>query len=184
MKRGEVYRVALDPAVGAEKQKTRPCIVVRRNMVDDASEARNPLTIVVPLNDANGRSGNLLNVFLPAGVAGATKTSLAVCSQVRALDKRRFVGRKLGEVPADTMRLIDRACASFSRWTSSSGFQPPVRTKLFQYHTPHAPTRADQTIRMTPQFGSRARTPMHISANRYGKKSSAWRMPNCTQPLR
>ena len=77
-------------------------------MIDEASEGRNPLTIIVPLNDANERSGNLLNIFLPEGVAGTTKASLAVCSQVRALDKRRFVGKKLGEVPADTMRLIDR----------------------------------------------------------------------------
>jgi mRNA interferase MazF len=108
LKRGEVYRVALDPTVGAEKQKTRSCVVVRRNMIDEAAEERNPLTIIVPLNDANERSGSVLNVFLPGGVAGTTKASLAVCSQVRALDKRRFVGKKLGDVPAETMRLIDR----------------------------------------------------------------------------
>jgi mRNA interferase MazF len=108
LKRGEVYRVALDPTVGAEKQKTRPCIVVRRNMIDEAAEARNPLTIIVPLNDANERSGDLLNVFLPKGAAGTTKDSLVVCSQVRSLDKRRFVGNKIGEVSTETMRLIDR----------------------------------------------------------------------------
>lgn len=109
MKRGEVYSVALDPTVGAEKQKTRPCVIVRRNMIDQAAEDRNPLTIIVPLNDANNRPGNLLNIFLSKGVAGTTKDSLVVCSQIRALDKRRFIGEKLGEIPPETMRLIDRA---------------------------------------------------------------------------
>jgi mRNA interferase MazF len=109
LKRGDVFRVALDPTVGAEKQKTRPCVIVRRNMIDDATEQRNPLTIIVPLNDANGRPGNALNVFLPKGVAGTTKDSLVVCSQVRALDKRRFVGEKLGDVPREELRLIDHA---------------------------------------------------------------------------
>jgi mRNA interferase MazF len=109
LKRGDVFRVALDPTVGAEKQKTRPCVIVRRNMIDDAAEQRNPLTIIVPLNDANGRLGNALNVFLPKGVAGTTKDSLVVCSQVRALDKRRFVGEKLGNVPQEKLHLIEHA---------------------------------------------------------------------------
>jgi mRNA interferase MazF len=107
VKRGEVYRVALDPTVGAEKQKTRPYVIVRRDMIDEASEQRNPLTIIVPLNDAGGREGNALNVFVSRGVAGATKDSLVVCSQVRALDKRRFVGKKLGEMPTEIMQAID-----------------------------------------------------------------------------
>jgi len=78
-------------------------------MVDQAAEDRNPLTIIVPLNDANNRPGNLLNIFLSKGVAGTTKDSLVVCSQIRALDKRRFIGEKLGEIPPETMRLVDRA---------------------------------------------------------------------------
>ena len=78
-------------------------------MIDDTAEQRNPLTIIVPLNDANGRPGNTLNVFLPKGVAGTTKDSLVVCSQVRALDKRRFAGEKLGDVPREKLRLIDHA---------------------------------------------------------------------------
>jgi len=108
VKRGDVYYVALDPTIGAEKQKTRPCVIVRRNMIDEASEERNPLTIVVPLNDANGRQGNTLNAFVPRGIAGTTKDSLVVCSQLRAVDKRRFTGDKVGELPAAIMQHVDR----------------------------------------------------------------------------
>lgn len=108
MKRGDVYYVALDPTIGAEKQKTRPCVIVRRNMIDEASEERNPLTIVVPLNDAKGREGNTLNAFVPRGIAGMTKDRLVVCSQLRAVDKRRFSGDKVGELPAAIMRDVDR----------------------------------------------------------------------------
>lgn len=108
MKRGDVYYVALDPTIGAEKQKRRPCVIVRRDMVDEASEQRNPLTIVVPLNDANGRRGNMLNAFVPRGTAGTTKDSLVVCSQIRAVDKRRITGDKVGELPPEIMRHLDR----------------------------------------------------------------------------
>lgn len=111
MKRGEVYYVALDPTIGVEKQKTRPCVIVRRDMVDEVSEERNPLTIVVPLNDAKGREGNTLNAFVPRGTAGTVKDSLVVCSQIRAVDKRRFAGDKVGELPPKIMRQVDRGLA-------------------------------------------------------------------------
>jgi mRNA interferase MazF len=103
-----VYRVALDPTVGAEKRKTRPCVIVRRDMIDASGERRNPMTIVVPLNDAHDRVENVLNILVPSGVGGTTKPSLVVCSQLRAVDKRRFVGERMGRLPQDVMVRVDR----------------------------------------------------------------------------
>jgi mRNA interferase MazF len=104
VKRGEVYRFALDPTVGSEMQKTRPCVIVQR----DLQTERSPITIVCPLTDANGRPGNVLNPAVPAGAGGTTKDSLVSCHQVRALDRRRAVGPKLGDLPPDIMVAVSR----------------------------------------------------------------------------
>ena len=107
MKRGEIYRFALDPTVGSEQQKTRMCVIVRRDAPDDAAEQRNPMTIIVPLTDAHGKRGNILNVPISAGIGGTTKDSLLVVAQVRAVDKKRLVGAKLGDVPQTVMSQVD-----------------------------------------------------------------------------
>jgi mRNA interferase MazF len=104
MKRGEIYRFALDPTVGSELQKTRPCVIVQR----DLQTERSPVTIVCPLTDASGRPGNILNPLIPAGTGGTTKDSLVCCHQVRTLDCRRVVGEKLGELSAETMAAVSR----------------------------------------------------------------------------
>jgi mRNA interferase MazF len=107
VKRGEIYKFALDPTVGSEQQKTRMCVVVRRNAPDEAGEQRNPMTIIVPLTDANGKPGNLLNVPVPQGVGGTTKDSLVLISQVRSVDKRRLASEKVGELPAEIMQQVN-----------------------------------------------------------------------------
>jgi mRNA interferase MazF len=107
VKRGEIYKFALDPTVRSEQQKTRMCVVVRRNAPDEAAEQRNPMTIVVPLTDANGKVGNMLNVPVSQGTGGTTKDSLVLISQVRSIDKRRLASDKLGDLPTEIMQRVD-----------------------------------------------------------------------------
>jgi mRNA interferase MazF len=104
VKRGEVYRFALDPTIGSEVRKTRPCVVVQR----DLRTERSPVTIVCPLTDANQRAGNIVNPAVPAGVGGTTKDSLVCCHQVRTVDRRRAVGDKLGDLPPEIMAAVSR----------------------------------------------------------------------------
>lgn len=103
MSRGEVYRFNLDPTVGSEIQKARMCVVVMHD-----PKGSSPVTIVCPITDANGRSGNLLNPFVAAGVAGTTKDSRVSCNQIRALDKQRVIGGKLGDMPPAVMDEISK----------------------------------------------------------------------------
>jgi mRNA interferase MazF len=101
MSRGEVYRFNLDPTIGSEIKKSRLCVVV---MYDQSGNS--PVTIVCPLTDAGGRSGNLLNPAVAAGIGGATKDSRVACHQIRTLDKRRVVGSKAGELPGPIMTAV------------------------------------------------------------------------------
>ena len=64
------------------------------------------MTVVVPLTDANGKAGDLLNPCVPKGTGGTTKDSRVVCQQIRAVDKSR-IGSKWGELPPDIMKLVD-----------------------------------------------------------------------------
>ena len=48
----------------------------------------------------------MLLVPVPTGTGGATKNSVVVCSQIRAIDQTRIIAR-LGTLPATIMRRID-----------------------------------------------------------------------------
>lgn len=104
MKRGEIYYVHLDPAVGSEEQKFRPCLIVRRDPPAGVTDA-NPMTIVLPISDARDRPGNLLHIFVAAGVGGLTKDSRVLCQQIRAVDKKR-IGKRVGQLPYDVMERV------------------------------------------------------------------------------
>jgi len=104
MKRGEIYRFNLNPTVGSELRKVRPCVVVQR----DLNTERSPTTIICPIADARGRPGDLLNPAIPAGIGGAAKDSRVVCNQIRSLDSSRAVGPKEGELPLEIMAAVSR----------------------------------------------------------------------------
>ena len=103
IRRGGVYRINLEPTVGREMKKTRPCVVVQR----DSANRTSPLVIVCPLTDAHGKAENLLNVLVPRGVGGRTKDSLVVCNAIRSVDKSRVV-RYEGSLPPAVMDGVDR----------------------------------------------------------------------------
>ena len=89
--RGEVWFIALDPVVGSEQAKTRPCVVVQR----DAANVRARTTVIVPLSDAAGQRASVVKPLVGAGEGGLSKDSVALCHQVRAVDRMRLV-RKTG----------------------------------------------------------------------------------------
>ena len=102
MKRGEVWKVNLDPTVGAEIKKIRSCVIVSRDALGVL-----PLKIVVPITewkDAFSRAP--WHVGLDAsGSNGLTKKSSADTFQVRSISQTRLV-EKMGEVTDEEMHRI------------------------------------------------------------------------------
>ena len=81
MKRGEVWWVAFDPAVGSEIQKTRPAIIVS----NDSANRNLKRVVVVPLTTNTSR------VFPgEARVSVAGEFCKAMSDQVMAADKLRL----------------------------------------------------------------------------------------------
>lgn len=87
VKRGEVYRVNLDPTVGSEIQKTRPCLIVS----PDDMNAALPRAIIAPL-----ASGGLPLGCHPE-VEFKGKSARILLDQMRSVDKQRL-GGKMGEI--------------------------------------------------------------------------------------
>lgn len=100
--RGEVWLTALEPTVGSEQAKTRPCIVVQRDAANRASNT----TIVVPLTDAARRAESVVQPIFATGIGGLRKSIAALCNQVRTVDRLRLI-KRLGLVSTSEMRRID-----------------------------------------------------------------------------
>lgn len=95
MKRGEVWLCALDPTVGSEIRKTRPCLIVS----PDDLNRRLRTMIVAPLT-SGGRPARFRVDVDFQGIAG-----LVLPDQVRAIDRRRAV-KRLGTVDVITLRAV------------------------------------------------------------------------------
>jgi mRNA interferase MazF len=92
VKRGEIWLAALDPTIGSEMQKTRPCVVVSPSELNDFLRT----VIVAPMTTA----GRPAPFRIPVAFEG--KRGLVVLDQIRALDKRRLV-KRLGKVQPRVM---------------------------------------------------------------------------------
>ena len=96
-RRGEVWRVRLDPTVGSEIAKTRPCLVLSTNVVNE----RRRTVVVIPLSTSPAASPPLL---VPIQVDG--QTVVAVTDQIRAVAKERLRSR-LAEISASDMEEVE-----------------------------------------------------------------------------
>jgi mRNA interferase MazF len=92
VKRGEVWLAALDPSVGSEIQKTRPCLIVSPDELND----RLRTAIVCPMT-----TGSRPAPFR-AAVTFEGKDGLILPDQVRTIDRARLV-KRLGPVEAETL---------------------------------------------------------------------------------
>lgn len=93
---GEVWLARLDPTVGSEIQKTRPCVVVSPPEMHDHLRT----VIVAPMT-----TGSQTAAFR-VGLTFQGKSGLVLLDQVRTLDKVRLV-KRLGAVhPATLQKLL------------------------------------------------------------------------------
>src|SRR5271165_3535960 len=103
--RGMVVEVTLDPVVGREQGRSRPCVVVQ----NDVGNRFASTTIVVPLTDAaHIKKPSPIYVLIKRNDGRLKKDSYALCDQIRVVDQQRFRG-VYGSLAAETMRALDKA---------------------------------------------------------------------------
>jgi mRNA interferase MazF len=94
VRRGEIWLATLDPTIGAEIQKTRPCVII------SPPELHDFLCIVTIAPMTTGSRAAPYRIPLRF----RRKNGLILLDQLRTLDKRRLV-RRLGVVSDNTLRL-------------------------------------------------------------------------------
>ena len=95
MKRGEIWLVNLDPTIGSEIKKTRPCVIVSPQELNQHLRTG----MMAPMT-SKGFAAPFRVPVTHAGTKG-----LIVLDQMRAVDKQRLV-KKLGQVSAKTMERV------------------------------------------------------------------------------
>lgn len=101
-RRGEVWLVNLDPAVGHEVQKTRPAIVV----TNDVYNRHNWVVLVLPLTSRDKPEFDQVLIIPPDG--GLSSPGVTLPDQLRAVDRVRLV-KKLGQLRPVTMVQINQS---------------------------------------------------------------------------
>jgi len=92
VKRGEIWLVNLDPTVGSEIKKSRPCVIVSPAELNDHLR-----TVIVAPMTSKGFSAPFRIPVTHAGTKG-----VIVLDQMRTVDKLRLA-KKLGTVSAKTL---------------------------------------------------------------------------------
>ncbi|HWQ13815.1 MAG TPA: type II toxin-antitoxin system PemK/MazF family toxin [Roseiflexaceae bacterium] len=103
-RRGEIYWVALDPAVGSEIAKTRPALIIS-NDIGNQYAAR----VIVALISSGGTAKVYpFEVRVAAGEGGLERDSKVLLDQIRTVDKSRL-SRRIGALTPERMEEVDRA---------------------------------------------------------------------------
>ncbi|MGZ3580377.1 MAG: type II toxin-antitoxin system PemK/MazF family toxin [Syntrophales bacterium] len=98
LSRGDIYWVNLDPTVGSEIRKKRPCVLIGATPINEARRT----VVIVPLSSA-GKPRPPITVSIDC----LGRQVVAVCDQIRAIDKSRLL-EKAGSVTKDDMFELEK----------------------------------------------------------------------------
>ncbi len=98
-KRGEIYWIKLNPTLGSEIQKTRPCIILSNN----SQNKKGLRVIAAPI------TSKIKNIYpFEAKLILKDRECKILLDQIRALDKQRL-GQKITSVDQVTMIRVEEA---------------------------------------------------------------------------
>ncbi len=94
-RRDEVWLIALDPSKGSEIKKTRPCLVVSPDEMNESLQT----ALVAPMTSTLRSYPTRVTMIFRG------KTGQVALDQLRAIDRQRLV-RRLGVITARTAREV------------------------------------------------------------------------------
>lgn len=106
IRRGDVFRIRLDPTVGNEIRKTRPGVVVS----NDQACRFDTVVQIVPVTSLSDRPIRRYEARLGSRDSGLTKPSRAVANQIRTVAKERLL-EKVGHLDDSEMSALEKAIA-------------------------------------------------------------------------
>ena len=107
LKRGMIIDVNLDPTLGSETGKIRPCVIV----TNDVYNERVPVIQVVPITEWSVKKARIkTNVEIhPSPDNGLSKKSVADCLQTRPVDHRHRLVKIRGRLSSSKVKEIDKS---------------------------------------------------------------------------
>ncbi|MCF7967086.1 MAG: type II toxin-antitoxin system PemK/MazF family toxin [Methylobacter tundripaludum] len=94
VKRFDVYLIELDPAIGSEIKKTRPCVIVSPNEMNCLKTV-----LIAPMTTKGFHAPSRVELQFQ------DKTGLVLLDQLWAVDKSRLV-KRLGTIDAKAQKMI------------------------------------------------------------------------------
>ena len=99
MKEGEIWLISLDPTIGSEIKKARPCLILNSNLI-----GKLPLKVIAPITDFKAHYCNVpwMVTIEPSKNNMLSKKSTVDLFQIRSVSQKRFV-KKIGSVDRDIL---------------------------------------------------------------------------------
>jgi len=104
----DIWRANLDPVIGSEQGKSRPVIIISE---DDINSLLNIVNIIPITSRKEGRTIYPNEALLEQQKYGLESESIALCHQIRTIDKKRL-SKKFGSIkdPLKQKEIIDALC--------------------------------------------------------------------------
>lgn len=106
--RGEIWLAELNPIRGSEQAGTRPVLVMQTNAINRFTTT----VLAIPFTTNLRRASLPSCIQVAEGEGGLSSESVALCHQLRVLDKTRLT-KRLGEVGDATLEKIE-TCLLFT----------------------------------------------------------------------
>jgi mRNA interferase MazF len=107
VKRGDIWLADLNPTRGSEQAGTRPILIFQNNVISKYTTT----VLAIPLTTNLRRASLPSCVQISKGEGGLAADSVALCHQLRVLDKARLL--KTGTVSQKTILSIE-SCLKFT----------------------------------------------------------------------
>jgi mRNA interferase MazF len=104
LRRGDIYLVHFDPAIGYEIQRTRPAVIIQ----NDISNRYSLITIVAAISSLFSDPPFPREVLIEPEESGLPKRSAVIVNQIRSVDRQRLA-KKLGRLSVESIRRLDQA---------------------------------------------------------------------------
>jgi len=97
MNRFDVFTINLDPTIGSEIKKTRPCVIISPDEMNQYLRT----VIIAPMTTSKKKYESRVNIKFQG------KENQIVLDQIRTVDKQRLVKRIGGISPTDSQTTCD-----------------------------------------------------------------------------
>ncbi len=107
-KKWSIWKANVDPVIGSEQGKTRPVLIISE---DDINEILNIVNIIPITSRKPDRIVYPNEVLLSVGKFGLKNESVALCHQIRTIDKKRL-SNNYGQITDQGVRheIIEALC--------------------------------------------------------------------------